>query len=180
MPQEAIKNLLSDCIFELFENAYFHGEAHSIYTCGQYFPNKKKLIFSIVDFGKTIPDNVLRKVSFDKDSDCIEWAVGYQNSTKILVNGYPGGSGLFLLEKFIQQRNGWLQIISRKGFYEKNFENGTIIDKKELESRLPGTIISFCVEYKVEDTQIIQLTEKDRIDSVIQNLFRRDIYNEYN
>lgn len=180
LSEEAIKNLLSDCIFELFENAYFHGDAHSIYTCGQFFPFKKKLIFSIVDFGKTIPDNVLRKISLNEDSECIEWALGYQNSTKVLVNGYPGGSGLFLLERFIQQRNGWLQIISRKGFYEKNFESGITIEKEELESGFPGTIVSFCIEYKADDTQFVQLTEEESIDSMIQNLFRRDIYDENN
>ncbi len=175
-----IRESLIDCIFELFENAYFHGKANYIYTCGQFFPKKEKLIFSIVDFGKTIPENVLKKEFFSQDCECIDWAMGYQNSTKELVNGYPGGSGLFLLEKFIGERNGWLQIVSRKGIYEKRFNNDTIIYKDDLLYGFPGTVITFCIEYKDNGISYIQATEEENIDKIINELFRSDIYGESN
>lgn len=176
IPDEVIKDQLSGCIFELFENAYFHGETTSIYTCGQFFPKKKELIFSIVDLGKTIPDNVKKKENNLKDCECIEWAMGYKNSTKSLKNSYPGGSGLYLLEKFIKDRNGWIQIISKKGIYEKKFKDDINIYKGSLKHNFPGTVITFCIEYNNEGNSYIRATEEDDEFSIIQQIFRRDIY----
>lgn len=180
LQNDIIKERLTNCIFELFENAYFHGKTNAIYTCGQFFPQKKKLIFSIVDLGKTIPENVLKKEKFIRDCECIEWAMRYLNSTKELVNGYPGGSGLFLLEEFIAERNGWVQVISRNGIYEKRFKHDTIIYINDLEHSFPGTIITFCIEYKNDNMFYIQATQEEDLDEVIMKLFRREFYGERN
>lgn len=171
---ETIKEKIQESVFELFENAKFHGESKKIYTCGQFFPNNKKILFSIADIGYTIPKNVSQKKLFSIEADCIEWALGYGNSTKDLKNGIPGGAGLFLLEKFIELTEGKLQIVSGKGFFEKNFNNGNCeIVKKDLEYQFPGTVIN--LEFNISHGEkLVIATENEKFTDILERLIRSD------
>ena len=51
--KDFVKSLL-----EIFVNAKIHADCDYVYTCGQYFPNKKDLYFTIVNTGTTIKQNV--------------------------------------------------------------------------------------------------------------------------
>ncbi|WP_338948848.1 hypothetical protein [Fusobacterium varium] len=171
---KTIKEKIQESVFELFENAKFHGESEKIYTCGQFFPRNKKILFSIADIGYTIPKNVKKKKNFSTESDCIEWALGYGNSTKDLKNGIPGGAGLFLLEKFIELTKGRLQIISGKGFFEKDYNNEEYkILKKDLEYQFPGTVIN--LEFNISHGEkLVIATENEEFADILERLIKED------
>ena len=43
--------LIAESIYEIFVNAQIHSSTDYIYTCGQFFPRKHKIEFTIVDTG---------------------------------------------------------------------------------------------------------------------------------
>ncbi|RXH52461.1 hypothetical protein D6T70_06385 [Kurthia gibsonii] len=130
-------------INEVFTNVEFHADSKTVYTCGQYYHENKKVAFTISDLGKTIGNNV-RKYQKDNsltDVETIAWAILLDSSTKsaMVANDEAGGIGLYLIHKFIYNNEGILQIISGNGFYELN--NG-MISKRELDFQIPGTIVN--------------------------------------
>ncbi|MDR4507873.1 MAG: hypothetical protein MRJ65_06500 [Candidatus Brocadiaceae bacterium] len=42
---------ITESIYEIFVNAQIHSETDFIYTCGQFFPNKHMIEFTIKDTG---------------------------------------------------------------------------------------------------------------------------------
>lgn len=130
---------IKENIFEIFNNAIIHSGCEYIYTCGQYYPQKKRIDLSIVDIGKTIRDNVKgflnRNISGE---DAIQWATEESNTTQ--VGEIPGGLGLKLLREFLLMNKGKLQIISDNGFWEERDKG--MIEKKEIDICFPGTIVN--------------------------------------
>ncbi|MFX1667851.1 hypothetical protein JZ968_06665 [Riemerella anatipestifer] len=132
-------------IFELFENARTHGKCNNIHTCGQFYPQKKRLHITIVDSGKTIVANV---TDFLKQkipsSECIHWAMKNGNTTK--VGNTPGGLGLGLIFDFINLNKGKMQVVSSNGYWE--LMQGEI-KKYDLNFRFNGTIVN--LEFDISD-----------------------------
>ncbi len=48
---DGVKERILEAIYEIFVNAQMHSETKFIYTCGQFFPAKNKIEFTIVDKG---------------------------------------------------------------------------------------------------------------------------------
>lgn len=48
---ESLKKKIAESIYEIFVNAQIHSNSEFIYTCGQFFPHKGKIEFTIVDMG---------------------------------------------------------------------------------------------------------------------------------
>lgn len=123
-------------IYELFENARTHGKCKNIHTCGQFYPQRKKLHITIVDTGKTIINNVKEFLKIDMNSsECINWAMKTGNTTKI--GNTPGGLGLGLIFEFINVNKGKIQIVSSNGYWE--LREGKI-SKYDLDFSFDGTI----------------------------------------
>ncbi|MGO3155794.1 hypothetical protein [Mesonia sp.] len=102
---EKLGKKIKENIFELFENARTHGKCNYIHTCGQFYPNKKKLHITIVDTGETITNNVQRFLKNKlSPCDCIQWAMKKGNTTK--KGNIPGGLGLGLIFEFINLNKG--------------------------------------------------------------------------
>lgn len=113
-------------LLEIFLNASIHsGSEFGIVVCGQYFPNKNRLDFTIVDAGIGIRENVRRYTGNQQISSCaaIEWALTEGNTTQ--TGPQPGGLGLKLLMDFIRLNRGKLQIVSRFGYYEFQADGGS-------------------------------------------------------
>ncbi len=147
MPDMSIllRKKISESIFEIFNNAVIHGHCDNIFSCGQYYPNKKRLDFTIVDIGKTIKINVndYMKKNFSGKS-AIEWAVTEGNTTK--QEAIPGGLGLSLIREFLKKNSGKIQIISADGYWEQkeNSENSNVFSLS-----FPGTVVN--LEFNIED-----------------------------
>jgi hypothetical protein len=139
-------------LFEIFQNAAYHSQSDAgIFVCGQFYPNKHKLDFTIADAGIGIRDNVRRFLNFNISSrQAIQWALKEGHSTR--SGNQPGGIGLKLIKDFIEINKGKIQIASRFGFYEFS-PGGEIIEK--MENDFNGTCIN--IEINTNDTSAYYL-----------------------
>lgn len=127
---------------EVYLNAFEHGQSRAgVFTCGQHFPKNRELNLTIVDFGVGIPSNVrsFKAAEFRPEqlhaAGCMEWAFQRGTSTK------PGGRGigLDLLQEFVRQNTGRLEMFSHEGYVliadgkmsfaeRKTFFEGTLVN----------------------------------------------------
>jgi hypothetical protein len=141
---EKLKPEITLSLLEVYNNAVYHGKCDSVFTCGQYFPVKKTLDFTIVDIGKTIKKNVSNFLKTIKTGEeAIKWAVTPGNTTK--TGSIPGGNGLKLITDFLNVNKGKFQIISFDGYFEQN--NG-LVQSSSFQLPFPGTIVNF--EFKTD------------------------------
>ena len=146
---EALTKRFRQSLFEIFQNAAIHSQSESgIFTCGQFFPQKHRLDFTIADAGVGIRENVRRYTGKAKMSSCtaIEWALTEGNTTK--TGNQPGGLGLKLIKDFIRKNKGKLQIVSRFGYLEFS-ANGESVTK--MGHDFPGTCVN--IEINTQDTR---------------------------
>lgn len=137
-----IKEALRTHYLEVFTNVGIHANTTlPVYTCGQYFPERNILKFTLLDLG----DGFLKKIKTSTngrvtdDRSAILWATEGINTTKD-VNLYgPGGTGLKELKKYCYTNNGSLHICSGTG-YVNMLNNKTI--EYNLPFPFPGSIIS--------------------------------------
>ena len=135
-------------LFEIFQNAAIHSRSISgIFTCGQFFPQKHRLDFTIADAGVGIRDNIRQYTGNTKMSSCaaIKWALTEGNTTK--TGNQHGGLGLKLLKDFIRINKGKLQIVSRFGCYEFSASGDSC---RKLDHDFPGTCVN--IEINTQDT----------------------------
>jgi hypothetical protein len=149
-----------ESIFEIFSNAVLHSRTEQgIFSCGQFFPNRNQLDFSVADLGIGIRRNVNENMGLDLSAeDAITWATEDRNTTK--RGPIPGGLGLKLLREFVDLNGGSIQIISNAGYWRRS-EGQTFT--APLRSPFPGTVVS--IEINTADTQSYvlasELTEAD-------------------
>jgi hypothetical protein len=108
---ELTKEKLIDDLTEVYANIDKHAETDDpFFVCGQYYPRKEMLHFTICDLGvgffKKI--NERKPDSIKSCGDAILWAVK-GNSTK---PDAPGGSGLKNLHEYLDGNLGGLQVYS--------------------------------------------------------------------
>lgn len=155
MSEGAIKQFHRS-LFEIFANAGEHSKSNwGIFVCGQFFPKKKRIDFTIVDAGVGIVENV-RQFTQRTDmtpNDAIEWALRSGNSTR--TKSHPGGLGFDFIKNFIHKNQGKLQIISEMGYYE--FSQGH--DKFQiLAHEFPGTCVN--IEVNTQDSKAYCLSSE--------------------
>lgn len=139
-------------IHEIFNNAVFHSRTQlGIFSCGQFFPNKETLDFTVADLGVGIRQNIKDLIERDMSSEeAISWATEEANTTK--RDKLPGGLGLKVLRDFIAENGGCLQIVSDAGYWRQ--QGGSTLTAT-LSNAFPGTVIS--VEINTADESIYQL-----------------------
>ena len=139
-----VKEKIVEAIYEIFVNAQIHSETNFIYTCGQFYPQKKIIEFTLVDVGIGFREKVNHRFNRNLSAiQAIEWAIQDKKTTKVNVSG---GIGLAVLREFIEKNNGMLQIVSNNGFYE--FENNRE-NKRNFRGDFPGTIVN--LRFKTDD-----------------------------
>jgi len=128
-----------ESVFEIFSNAVIHSRTKlGIFSCGQYFPRRDTLDFSVADLGVGIRKNVEDNLGLDLTAeDAIDWATKGTNTTK--RGRIPGGLGLKLLSEFIQLNGGRLQIVSDTGYWRLEKDG---IRKTSLKGAFPGTVVN--------------------------------------
>ena len=152
-----LKKYFIESLLELFSNAAEHSlSASGIFVCGQYFPNKKRLDFSIADAGIGFRGNVRRRFQNDNISSvaALEWSLRDGNTTR---TGVVGGLGLKLLRDFVKFNKGKLQIISRFAYYE--YENDSDSFEK-MDYEFPGTCVN--LEVNTSDSNSYCLKSEKR------------------
>ncbi|HJI14408.1 MAG TPA: ATP-binding protein [Akkermansia muciniphila] len=144
----ALTKRFRQSLFEIFLNATFHSQSESgIFVCGQFYPNKHRLDFTIADAGVGIWENVrqYRKMPNLDSCQAIQWAMIEGNTTK--TGNQPGGLGLKLIKDFIQMNGGKIQIVSRFGYYAFSAISESI---QKMDNDFPGTCVN--IEINTEDT----------------------------
>lgn len=156
---EALKEKILEAIYEIFVNAQIHSSTKYIYTCGQFFPNKNMIEFTIVDTGIGFKDKVNKRFNSNLQAyQAIEWAVRDKSTTKEEITG---GIGLAVLKEFIEKNNGKMQIISDDGFFQYD-KNG--IATNTFDGKFPGTIVN--LQFCTNDTNNYSLKEEIDINDI--------------
>lgn len=153
---DALTKRFRQSLLEIFLNASIHSDSKSgIFTCGQFFPKKNRLDFTIADAGVGIRENVRRYTERPKLGSCsaIEWALTEGNSTR--TGKQPGGLGLKLIKEFIKMNKGKLQIVSRYGYYEFSAGGHSVT---KMAHDFPGTCVN--IEINTQDTSSYWLTSE--------------------
>lgn len=156
---DGLRKKIAESIYEIFVNAQIHSNTDYIYTCGQFFPRKKKIEFTIVDMGEGFKKLINNSFNTALTSiNAIKWAVQDGHTTKTDVSG---GLGLSLLTEFIKLNNGKFQIVSDDGFYEAGATELTYI----LDVPFPGSIVN--MEFRTDDIHSYRLsTEAYNTDNI--------------
>lgn len=157
-----LKKEMSGSIFEIFVNSITHSETTlGVFTCGQYYPAKKRIDFTIVDMGIGIKEKIKKELRISLTGDeAIAWALEKGNTTR--KGDIPGGLGLKLIKEFIKLNEGRIQIVSNDGFWELKVTQEV---RKIFSFPFPGTIIN--IEINIADTK--QYKMSDEIDD--NNIF---------
>jgi hypothetical protein len=150
-----LQKKFQESIFEIFSNAVLHSQTKlGIFSCGQFYPAKHRLYFSVADLGMGICKNIKETIGLDfSPEEAIVWATSEANTTK--RGNVPGGLGLKLLQEFIDLNGGSIQIVSDAGYWKR--ENGQIFTER-LKQPFPGTVIS--IEIKTDDNSSYMLTSE--------------------
>lgn len=154
-----VKEKIVEAIYEIFVNAQIHSDTKYIYTCGQFFPNKNQIEFTIVDTGIGFREKINRRFQSNLSATkAIKWAVEDMKTTK---QGISGGIGLAILREFVKENKGKMQIISNEGFYQFDGQDEVL---KEFTGEFPGTIVN--LQFKTNDNNNYSLKGEININNI--------------
>lgn len=145
-------------IAEIFGNAVLHSRTQlGIFSCGQFFPTKNLLYFTVADLGVGIRENIKEHLKLElSPEDAIIWAAQEYNTTKLPSSpDMPGGLGLTLLCDFIDLNGGCIQIVSDAGYWQRK---NSKIKTERLNYVFPGTVVS--VEINTADNHFYGLSSE--------------------
>lgn len=144
-----------ESIFEIFGNSVLHSQTKlGIFSCGQFFPTRNRLDFSVTDLGIGIRRNIKDSLGLELfPEQAINWATQERNTTK--RGPVPGGLGLKLLGEFIDLNGGCIQIVSDAGYWRREHKTTTT---NRLHHAFPGTVVT--VEINTADTNSYVLTSE--------------------
>lgn len=149
-----LQKKFQESILEIFSNAVLHSRTElGIFSCGQFFPKRHRLNFSVADLGIGICQNI-KEAGVDRSpKDAIVWATTDCNTTK--QGQVPGGLGLKLLSEFIDMNGGCIQIVSDAGYWKR--EKGKPFSAS-LSHPFPGTVVN--VEIDTDDNHAYILSSE--------------------
>ena len=150
-----LKKKISESIFEIFVNSVSHSETIlGIFTCGQYFPTKERIDFTIVDRGIGIKEKIRKEIGEKMQGDeAIAWALEERNTTR--KGDIPGGLGLKLIKEFIKLNEGRIQIVSNDGFCELS---GNEVFQQVFNLTFPGTLVN--IRFNIADTKRYKMSDE--------------------
>ena len=129
--------LMENAVYEVVHNITDHSESSHVIMCGQYYPSKERVVFTIADIGVSLPKKVTENMDhLISDLECIDWAVKKGNSTKTIQSS---GLGLYDISSQLR-KSGTLHIISRDAYWM--MERGGLSFKKNLDNSFFGTLIN--------------------------------------
>ena len=154
----ALLKRFRESLFEVFLNAIEHSYTQDgIFTCGQFFPKRKRLTFSISDLGIGIDGNIHKNLNMKLPAEvAIKWAI----SGKTTRRGRSGGLGLQLIQEFIKLNQGRLIIVSSTGYRE--LSKGKV-SSHTFSRPFPGTVVTIDID-TADETSYCLSSEIDSSD----------------
>ena len=152
---EMLHRKFRESISELFDNAVKHSQSQlGIFACGQLFPAKARLDFSVADLGIGMRANILQKTRLAMTPEAaIAWAMMGGTTTRRPEDGLPGGLGLKIIWEFITLNGGSIQIASDAGYWKTQ---GNRVETLRFAHPFPGTVVN--IEINTADTDSYRLT----------------------
>ncbi|MBW8003418.1 MAG: ATP-binding protein [Planctomycetes bacterium] len=137
----ALLKRFRESLFEIFLNAVEHSYTQEgIFACGQFFPRRQRLHFTIADLGIGIDGNIYRQLQKRLSAeDAIRWAI----SGKTTRRGRSGGLGLQWIQDFIKLNQGRLIIVSGAGYWE--LSKG-VVSTHTFSEPFPGTAVTIVID----------------------------------
>jgi len=141
-----------ESVFEIFSNAVIHSRTRmGIFSCGQFFPKKHRLVFSVADLGIGIRENVRLAIGKEMAAyQAIVWATEGTNTTK--KGKIPGGLGLKLLREFVTLNRGVLRIVSDAGYWELS---GGQVKTALFPNPFPGTVVNIEIDTSDQHSYVL-------------------------
>jgi len=121
------KERIKASYFEIFDNAGTHSETrYPVFTCGQFFPRKQEMKFTLVDLGCGFLSKIASYTqgNINNAEEAIKWAL-QGNTTK---QNSPGGTGLSDILKYCAENKGSLHIVTDDCYWA--FNNGKKISRQ--------------------------------------------------
>lgn len=136
------------CIGEIFNNITDHSTTDVGCAFAQFFPQEKRILLSVADFGVGIPNKIKQYYDFSSDSSAILKAIEREFTTKSQQNNR--GFGLDNLVGFVVDNDfGNIVIVSGKGFVKikPSMQDKRSFETMDFQSSFPGTM--FVIEINV-------------------------------
>jgi len=127
-----------ESLFEIYGNAVEHSETQGgIFACGQFYPGRHRLDFSIADLGVGIRERIRRDLGLSMNpQEAVDWALK-GNTTR--TGKRPGGLGFSLIREFVQLNKGRIIVLSDAGYWE--FAKGKT-NVLSIQWPFPGTVVT--------------------------------------
>jgi len=136
------KDNIIESLIEVYCNIQIHSKAdYDFFVCGQYYPSKNILIFTILDLGIGFLPAIMEKThnKIQTSYEAIKWALLKKNTTKV---NCPGGIGLYDLHSYFLT-SGDMQIISGDTYWSISMDK-TLMGKHTFQNPFVGAIINLC------------------------------------
>lgn len=159
-----MSRMLEDKFFEgineIFVNSSMHSETKfGISCCGQFYPKRNILDFSIADGGIGIAENIRKRIGLNFEPDeAIDWAMQEGNTSRQL--DVPGGLGLSIVKEFIEMNRGRFLVVSHSGYWSMGAGG---VSMKVLPKPFPGTVATLEIRTD-DDKSYYMIDEGDRRD----------------
>jgi len=126
-------------ILEIFLNAAIHSDSEpGIFVCGQFFPHKNRLDFTIADSGIGFAGSLAKRYNqMFPDEEAVRLVIVQGYTSKIAITG---GTGLRQVHEYLVATGGRLQIVSGESMWQLSRRPGWT--PARLGSRFPGTIVN--------------------------------------
>jgi signal transduction histidine kinase len=163
-----LRAALAGTVAEIYLNAFEHsGSSVGIFTCGQHYPNKRRLSLTVADFGRGIPANVREHLGEAgmSGAKALAWAFERGNTTSEMEVGR--GLGLDLLRQFVHVNKGSLEIYSGDGLAHlgsglDRLRTGHPVFNDLSEAGIGGTVVS--IDMRCDDILYVLESETPRSD----------------
>lgn len=163
---DKLKDFLNTTIGEIFSNSCNHSDQQEVFFASFVDKSYNGDIFltvSIIDYGKTIVNNVKEylNIEFISGAECIDWAIKPANTTRMGSGGY----GLPTLIDYMKAAKGDLYIFSGEACYLLlNGENDSTFDVDN--GIFFGTSVAFKVKLNQNSFIFNYDDENRKIDSI--------------
>jgi hypothetical protein len=156
-----LQKKFKESIFEIFSNAVLHSNTQlGIFSCGQFYPGRHRLDFSVADLGVGMKQRIFDNVGLNlSPEEAILWATEGSNTTK--RGRVPGGLGLKILNEFIDMNGGCIQIVSDAGYWRRENRINSI---ERLNHAFPGTVVM--IEINTADTNSYKLASELNVSDI--------------
>lgn len=139
-----VRSQIIDDLIEIFCNTHLHANTSDpFFVAGQYYPRIGELRFTMVDLGDGFLPRIKKATqgSISSSIEAINWAIS-GNSSKLSLDQTSGGLGLKNINRYCNENNGVLDIVTGDGYWSSSYRNTIFPTGRKIERPFIGTTIN--------------------------------------